>query len=112
MAKTPEDEELAGLLAQERSKTPEEAYVDLCKAQLAGFPREDGPRFSNEEYGIFSRPLDNGIFGPADAAEVITTKDEVDTLRANLDLLAADITALHQRLADLELSVGSGSKDD
>jgi hypothetical protein len=35
MAKTPEDEELAGLLAQERSKTPEEAYVDLCKAQLA-----------------------------------------------------------------------------
>lgn len=91
MAKTPE-EELAGLLVQERSKTPEEAYVDLCKAQLAGFPRQQtqahGIEWSPPEYGV----LDGTIFhtrppvcwacdGKPDAS------DEVDVLRAKVHLL-------------------------
>jgi hypothetical protein len=84
MAKTPE-EELAGLLVQERSKTPEEAYVDLCKAQLAGFPRQQtqahGIEWSPPEYGV----LDGTIFDSSDGKP--DASDEVDVLRAKVHLL-------------------------
>lgn len=84
MAKTPEDEELAGLLAQERSKTPEEAYVDLCKAQLAGFPRQQMQaheiEWSPPEYGVLNGTIFDGD-GKPDAS------DEVDVLRAKVHLL-------------------------
>lgn len=42
------------------AKTPEELYVDLCKAQLAGFPREDRVEWAPSSYGV----LDGNIFAP------------------------------------------------
>lgn len=47
------------------AKTPEELYVELCKAQLAGFPRDARPEFYPHDYGV----LNGSIFAPSGVSD-------------------------------------------
>lgn len=71
------------------------AYLELCKAQLAGFPRPAGtPDWYPQEYGvlngsIFDRPPD----GKSEAED-----PEVDVLRAKVLHMEAIVDALRDRV--------------
>lgn len=71
------------------------AYLELCKAQLAGFPRPAGaPDWHPQEYGvlngsIFDRPPD----GKSEAED-----PEVDVLRAKVLHMEVIVDALRDRV--------------
>lgn len=74
------------------AKTPEELYVDLCKAQLAGFPREDRVEWAPSSYGV----LDGNIFAPPKMAldgDGDDKTDRIDDALIRLNYLLDDLRA-------------------
>lgn len=74
------------------AKTPEELYVDLCKAQLAGFPREVHAEWAPSSYGV----LDGNIFAPPKMAlddDGDDKTDRIDDALIRLNYLLDDLRA-------------------